>query len=649
MATVFATGVTIDKATLTLSVGDTWKLVHTVQPDTTTDKSVTWTSDHTNVATVNENGLVTAKWGGAATITARVNTNHEVKATCAVTVKNYNLITDRGFLGTEGISIIKKGTSVVPGNRQPIVLKGVNLGIWLSRSFWALPIVPLSERDVIDHPLYSTVNNITIKNILADRFPTRYKELNKCYYDHYITASDLDTIARTGANVVRVPFEWSFFIEAEPYPYVDENGMKYTDSEGNPMQTSSGGIIQEYRPKYSAQGQIQYIDGKTDYTYLDWIVAECRKRGLYVIFDLHVAPGGLNNAGYRLRADFFAGCAQWEGCEGKTYGEACYECKIRRRNQEVALDLWARIAARFKGNPGVAGYDIINEPGAAGDKAVAFYEKAYTMLRRHDPDHIIIMETNPNKGIELLPNPGSKGWTNVVYSTHDYFWNNNGPLMSDKEDPGYEVIKTRLNQKIAQMVSKRNEYQVPVYVGEFNGLANIAYQQNAWLHSMNMYENYNMSYTAWTYKAGWDPYMGIVYYGRKGIVAANKADITTAGFEDIKAVFSGQSDEIMNFNPTYHDILLNQFGGRLVTAIALSRTSVTIKAGRALTLIPTVLPNTAINKKVEWHSSDSTIATINQNGTIAAKKPGMTTVTAQSLDREAVKATCTVTVEPVEA
>lgn len=83
-ASVPVASVSLDKASATLEVGKSVTLTATVSPDNATNKSVTWASDHEDVATV-ENGVVTAVAAGTATIT--VTTVDGAKtATCAVTV-----------------------------------------------------------------------------------------------------------------------------------------------------------------------------------------------------------------------------------------------------------------------------------------------------------------------------------------------------------------------------------------------------------------------------------------------------------------------------------------------------------------------------------------------------------------------------------
>ena len=66
---VVVTGVTLNKSELSLNKGETETLVATVLPSNASDKSVTWSSSDSNVATVDDNGLVTAVGSGNATIT----------------------------------------------------------------------------------------------------------------------------------------------------------------------------------------------------------------------------------------------------------------------------------------------------------------------------------------------------------------------------------------------------------------------------------------------------------------------------------------------------------------------------------------------------------------------------------------------------
>lgn len=82
--TVAVTSVTVSPKTLDLEVGQTGTLTATVKPDNATNKTVTWTTSNDKVATVANNGVVTAVGKGTATITAAADGK---TATCTVTVK----------------------------------------------------------------------------------------------------------------------------------------------------------------------------------------------------------------------------------------------------------------------------------------------------------------------------------------------------------------------------------------------------------------------------------------------------------------------------------------------------------------------------------------------------------------------------------
>jgi len=83
---VKVTGVSLNKTSLDLTVGGTYKLAATVKPSNATNKGVTWSSSDTSIATVDSNGKVTAKKAGTVTITVKTN-DGGYTAKCTVTVK----------------------------------------------------------------------------------------------------------------------------------------------------------------------------------------------------------------------------------------------------------------------------------------------------------------------------------------------------------------------------------------------------------------------------------------------------------------------------------------------------------------------------------------------------------------------------------
>jgi len=79
------TNITLNKNELTLIPGETEKLIATIYPENATNKEIAWASNNPNVATVNDDGLVTAITNGKATITATTQDGNK-KAICNVTV-----------------------------------------------------------------------------------------------------------------------------------------------------------------------------------------------------------------------------------------------------------------------------------------------------------------------------------------------------------------------------------------------------------------------------------------------------------------------------------------------------------------------------------------------------------------------------------
>jgi len=107
------TGITLDLPTAMIEPNKTLQLTATIQPDSATNKSVTWKSSNTNIATVNSNGLVTAKNNGTATITVTTEDGGKM-ATCEILVSSEEIILP--ILTTINVEDITAGTATLGGN-----------------------------------------------------------------------------------------------------------------------------------------------------------------------------------------------------------------------------------------------------------------------------------------------------------------------------------------------------------------------------------------------------------------------------------------------------------------------------------------------------------------------------------------------------
>lgn len=119
-AVIKVTIITLNKTETTINVGSTETLsVTAIDPSNATDKTYTWNSDNTAVATVDADGVVTAKAAGTANITATANDGSGVTATCAVTVIVPVSSITINNAPTEALFVNSKGTltaTVLPDN-----------------------------------------------------------------------------------------------------------------------------------------------------------------------------------------------------------------------------------------------------------------------------------------------------------------------------------------------------------------------------------------------------------------------------------------------------------------------------------------------------------------------------------------------------
>ena len=113
------TGVWLDCTGITVGVGGTWQLNATVEPDDAQNKSVTWESSDESVATVDENGLVTGKSAGSATVTVRT-VDGGYTAQCSVTVEGEEIVAVTGVrLDYEDITVDVGGTWQLNATVEP--------------------------------------------------------------------------------------------------------------------------------------------------------------------------------------------------------------------------------------------------------------------------------------------------------------------------------------------------------------------------------------------------------------------------------------------------------------------------------------------------------------------------------------------------
>ena len=213
--------------------------------------------------------------------------------------------------------------------------------------------------------------------------------------------------------------------------------------------------------------------------YLDWFLKMAGKYGLYVILDLHGAPGGQN--GYEHSGFSDNQCQLWDSEE----------------NVAALVDLWVYVSEHYTNDRPdlgvwIATYDLVNEPtyrykSETTKECWAVFDKVYDAIRENGDQHVITMECCWDFGD--LPDPAEYGWENVQYEYHWYNWKPN--LVSYPMFIAYQ-----------DMHNIGRDYEVPVLIGEFTCFED----KDAWDFMLGKFDERHYSWTVWNYKTtvtGW--------------------------------------------------------------------------------------------------------------------------------------------------
>ncbi len=324
----------------------------------------------------------------------------------------------------------------------------------------------------------------TLEAVLDQRFGVAQRQrLIQLHRDHWITPRDWDLIPQFGLNLVRLPFLWSV-VE-------DENQPRHLRADA--------------------------------WHYLDQAIEQARARGLYVILDLHGAVGA-------------QGTEHHSGCAGKNLYWSTPEY------QERTDWLWRQIAARYKDEPVVAGYDLLNEPwGSSAEQLAEVVKKLYTSIREVDAKHIILLPDHP-KGIAAYGNPRAQGMRNVAFETHPY------PGFFGWAKPGMPVHRDWLGclpegGGVCDWQKRMAALDTPLYIGEFQPWADLEPELSGQITraSFDRYAQLGWASTAWSYKkfsrAGGDaPVNWGLVTNAKG-AALPEIDFEKASLSEIEAFF----------------------------------------------------------------------------------------------------------------
>jgi endoglucanase len=308
--------------------------------------------------------------------------------------------------------ITTRGKEIIGTNNKPFLIKGTNLGNWLVPEGYMFKFKSVNSARLIDEAL---------EEILGPEETTKFW---RQYQDSYITAGDIHFLKASGMNSIRIPFNYRLF--------TTEN--------------------------YCGQN-----NANRGFELLDRVISWCKNEGLYVILDMHCAPGGQTgdniDDGYGYPFLFKSPAMQ-----------------------QLTAKIWRRIADHYKNESIILGYDLLNEPIATYFNAEEFnpsLEPVYKLItkavRSVDKNHIIILGgAQWDSNFKPFGPPFDK---KLVYQFHKYW------------------TKTTGKEVIQDYIDFRDKYNVPIYCGETGE------NKDEWCEAFRKtLEENNIGWQYWPYK-----------------------------------------------------------------------------------------------------------------------------------------------------
>ncbi|MFN8255308.1 MAG: carbohydrate-binding protein [Bacteroidales bacterium] len=304
---------------------------------------------------------------------------------------------------------------IVDGTGNEIILRGIGLGGWMLQEGY---MMQSSDFANTQHELKKKISDLIGEQGMEDFYDTWLK--------NYICENDVDSMAAWGFNSIRLPLHYNLFtlpIEEEP-----------------------------------GSGKNTWLQKGFDLT--DSLLKWCSEKHIYLILDLHAAPGGQGKD--QAISDYDPSKPSlWESAQ----------------NWKKTVSLWKKLAERYANEPWIGGYDLINETNwdmQNNSLLKNLYLEITDSIRLVDQNHILFIEGNwfANDFTGLTP-----PWdNNMVYSFHKYWTFNTKDV-------------------IQWMIDIRNIHNVPVWLGESGE------NSNTWFNEcIKLAEENDIGWAWWPWK-----------------------------------------------------------------------------------------------------------------------------------------------------
>ncbi|MGO9199696.1 MAG: glycoside hydrolase N-terminal domain-containing protein [Limisphaerales bacterium] len=284
---------------------------------------------------------------------------------------------------------------IVDAQGREVILRGMGLGGWMLQEGYMLGI----NREGTQHSIKARITDLVGKED-CEKFYQLWRQ-------NHMGRADVDLLAQSGFNSIRLPMHYNLFtlpIEEEP-----------------------------------VKGGNTWLEA--GFAMLDNLLAWCKANRMYLILDLHAAPGG-----------------QGKDANISDYDPAKPSLWESDLNRQKSIALWRKLAERYAGEPWIGGYDLLNEPNwtfegkdkngredTRNQPLWELYQAISKAVREVDTNHIVIIEGNGwGNNYNGFPGPWDP---DMVLSFHKY-WNPN------------------TQEAIARFLALREKHRVPLWLGE---------------------------------------------------------------------------------------------------------------------------------------------------------------------------------------